>query len=60
MTSPGPGGPSGGEGWRRRLRAMFAERLGLKATALAIAVLLWFVVRVMRAVGADGVGGTAP
>ncbi len=31
-------------GWRRRVRSMFVERLGLKATALAISVLLWFVV----------------
>ena len=40
-------------GWRRRVRGAVAERLGLKATALAIAVLLWFVVRVVHVV--DGV-----
>jgi hypothetical protein len=35
---------------RRRVRGAVAERLGLKVTALVIALLLWFVVRVMHAV----------
>src|SRR6478672_6167862 len=30
--------------WEARGRAMLTERLGLKATALGIAVLLWFVI----------------
>ncbi len=44
MTPPWNGAPGTTQGWRRRLRAAFVERLGLKATALVIAVLLWFVV----------------
>lgn len=32
--------------WRRRLRAAFTERLALKATALALALVLWFTVSV--------------
>jgi hypothetical protein len=40
-------------GWRRRARGAVAERLGLKLTALLIALLLWFVVRVTHVV--DGV-----
>jgi hypothetical protein len=35
-------------GWRRRVRGAVTERIGLKVTALAIALLLWFVVRVMH------------
>jgi hypothetical protein len=50
MTPPPPGPPSR-EGWRRRARAVFAERLGLKVTALVVALLLWFVVRVVRVAG---------
>jgi hypothetical protein len=30
--------------WRARVRALLTERLGLKATALAIAVLLWLMI----------------
>jgi hypothetical protein len=41
-------------GWRRRVRGALTERIGLKVTALAIALLLWFVIRVMH------VSGTAP
>jgi hypothetical protein len=44
MTPSRHGAPFTRQGWRRRARALFLERLGLKATALAIAVLLWFVV----------------
>jgi hypothetical protein len=39
------------QGWRRRARGMVAERIGLKLTALAIALLLWFVVRVVHVAG---------
>jgi hypothetical protein len=38
-------------GWRRRARGAVAERLGLKVTALVIALLLWFVVRVAHVAG---------
>ena len=38
-------------GWRRRVRGALAERLGLKVTALVIALLLWFVVRVAHIAG---------
>ena len=43
MTAPyaPPPRPS----WRSRLRDVAAERLGLKATALVLAVLLWLAVR---------------
>ena len=34
--------------WRARCRALLVERLALKATALGIAVLLWFVVGVRQ------------
>lgn len=44
MSTPDQGAPAGREGWRRHAQAMFAERLGLKATALIISVLLWLVV----------------
>lgn len=33
-------------GWRRRVRAAFTERVPLKATALALAMVLWFTVSV--------------
>ena len=51
MTTPEPGAPPGRQGWRRHAYAMFVERLGLKATALGISVLLWFVVRVLHVGG---------
>ena len=51
MTSSEPVAPPGREGWRRHARAVFAERLGLKATALLVSTLLWFVVRVVRVAG---------
>ena len=51
MTSPEPDASPGREGWRRLARAVLAERLGLKATALLVSVLLWFVVRVVRVAG---------
>lgn len=52
MRPPDQGTPSGQSEWRRRSRAMFAERIGLKATALLMSILLWFVVRVMGSTGA--------
>jgi hypothetical protein len=33
--------------WRTRLRAACTERLGLKATSLLLAVLLWIVLKVV-------------
>jgi hypothetical protein len=51
MTAPGQEERGRDEGWRRRARGVFTERLGLKATALAVALLLWFVVRVMHLAG---------
>jgi hypothetical protein len=54
MTESGPEERVREQGWRRRARGLVAERLGLKATALVIALLLWFVVRVLHA------GGSAP
>ena len=41
--------------WRSRLREVVTERLGLKAIALLLAVLLWLVVHTRRPAG----GGTA-
>jgi|1186.fasta_scaffold561048_2 hypothetical protein len=38
------------QGWQSRVRGAFTQRLGLKATALVVAVLLWFVVHVVRPV----------
>jgi hypothetical protein len=38
-------------GWRRRVRGAVAERIGLKVTALVLALLLWFVVRVVHVAG---------
>ena len=52
MTAPDPGERVRDEGWRRRARGVVADRLGLKVTALVIALLLWFVIRVMRVAGA--------
>jgi hypothetical protein len=54
MTAPGQDERDRPRGWRGRVRGAVAERLGLKATALAVALLLWFVIRVMQ------VGGGAP
>jgi hypothetical protein len=39
-----PAPPSSGPTWRRQLRDIATERLGLKATALVLALLLWLVV----------------
>lgn len=39
-----PSAPSFQQRWRRRLREMATERLGLKAIALLLALLLWLVV----------------
>jgi hypothetical protein len=50
MTTPPPGPPSR-EGWRRHARAIVAERLGLKLTAVVVSVLLWFVVHVVLVAG---------
>ena len=52
MTVPDQSTPPGQSEWLRRSRAMVVERIGLKATALLMSVLLWFVVRVVRAAGA--------
>jgi hypothetical protein len=51
MTAPGQEERGRDEGWRHRAHGVFAERLGLKATALAVALLLWFVVRVVHLAG---------
>lgn len=42
--TPLNGSPREREGWRGHARALLTERLGLKATALLISILLWFVV----------------
>ena len=52
MTAPGEEERVRDEGWSRRVRGAVPERLGLKLTALVIALLLWFVVRVVHLVGA--------
>jgi hypothetical protein len=44
MTALPPSGPSERLSWRSAVRAAFTERLGIKATALLIAVLLWLIV----------------
>jgi hypothetical protein len=45
MTAPpAPGSPER-VSWRRTTRAALTERLGLKATALVVALLLWLIVR---------------
>jgi hypothetical protein len=44
MTHPEPDTPTGRLGWRRHARGLLTERLGLKATAVGMSVLLWFVV----------------
>ena len=51
MTTPREDAPPPREGWRQHARGMVAERLGLKAIALFVSLLLWFVVHVMRYVG---------
>lgn len=51
MTAPDREERGRGRAWRPRMRGVVAERLGLKATALAIAVLLWFIVRVVHLAG---------
>jgi hypothetical protein len=45
--------------WRSRLREVVTERLGLKAIALLLAVLLWLVVHTRRPAG-GGTAGVAP
>jgi YbbR domain-containing protein len=50
MTSPSPAGPSERASWRRTLRAVFLERLGLKFIAIFIAVLLWLIVKARQPV----------
>jgi hypothetical protein len=49
MTSPEEA-PAAREGWRRHVHGLVAERLGLKATALFVSILLWFVVHFIRLV----------
>lgn len=45
MPPPGSNGPTPpSRGWRAKARAVFAERLELKVTAILLAVLLWLVV----------------
>ena len=44
MSDPVPGAPSRAADWRRRVHEIFLERLGLKLTATALSLLLWFVV----------------
>jgi len=48
MTAPDGGARPGRPGWRERAREVFTERLGLKAIAVLLSVLLWFIVRVVR------------
>ena len=42
--------------WRARLREVATERLGLKAIALLLAVLLWLVVHARRPAEGDATG----
>ena len=42
--------------WRSRLREVFTERLGLKAIALLLSVLLWLVVQARRPAARGYVG----
>ena len=44
MTAPPPAGPPERLRWRGAVRSAFTQRLGLKATAIAISVLLWLIV----------------
>lgn len=46
--------------WRTRLREVATERLGLKAIALLLAVLLWLVVHARRPAEGDDATGAAP
>jgi hypothetical protein len=46
--------------WRSRLREVGTERLGLKAIALLLAVLLWLVVHARRPADGGVAGGAAP
>ena len=55
MTAPDREPHADDASWRRHLRAAATERLGLKLIALAIALLLWLVVRLAHV--AAGVGG---
>src|SRR2546430_16440295 len=50
MTAVPPPGSSERVSWRRTARAAITERLGLKATALVIALLLWLIVRARQPV----------
>jgi hypothetical protein len=50
MTSPQETAPAR-EGWRRHVHGLVAERLGLKATALFVSLLLWFVVHFVLVIG---------
>ena len=43
MSALSPSGPSERRGWRDRLRSAFTQRLGLKATAIVLALLLWVI-----------------
>ena len=45
MTAPPPPGSPERASWQRTLRAALLERLGLKATSIVIAVLLWLIVK---------------
>jgi hypothetical protein len=51
MTAPGEEERVRDGGWRWA-RGMVTDRLGLKVTALVIALLLWFIVRVVHVAGA--------
>ena len=46
--------------WRTRLREVATERLGLKAIALLLAVLLWLVVHARRPAEDDVSTGSTP
>ena len=50
MTVPPPPGPPERSSWPQALRAAFAERLGLKAIAIFIAVLLWLIMKARQPV----------
>jgi hypothetical protein len=45
MTAPPPPGSPERASWQRTLRGALFERLGLKATSIIIAVLLWLIVK---------------
>jgi hypothetical protein len=46
--------------WRTRLREVGTERLGLKAIALLLAVLLWLVVHTRRSAQGGAATGVGP